>query len=178
VNKLELDPAVDKAAIYKLTKSEKNANLRFAEWKELESGYKYGPIAVIGGQLYVALGPQIVPYDYDENRFADMNWQGHPEPAYVSEHGVIVGMAVAGASLWILTQDNTLAKIDWKERQEVESWNLGGIGLQMPKGLTFGRSEFFVVEGNHPNPIHVLRFATPPSFSRAGWLGGWPRACP
>jgi hypothetical protein len=178
VNDLSRVPPVDKPAIYKLAKADDGANLRFVEWKELLPGHKYGPLVVVAGELYVALGARLVAYDYESNRFARVDATGKPLEVYTSPHGTIVGLAWTGADLWILHQDRTLAKVDWKEWKELQTWDTGGLGVQFPKGLAAGRAEFFLVEGNQPNPIYVLRFATPPRVSRAAWLGGWPNACP
>lgn len=178
VNDLKRVPAVDKPAIYKLARPDEDSNLRFVEWKELLPGHKYGAMVVVDGQLYIAIGARLVAFDYEANRFARIDATGKPLEVYTSPHGTIVGMAWTGADLWLLHQDRTLAKVDWKEWKEVQTWDMGTLGVKFPKGLTFGRAEFFLVDGDPPNPIHVLRFEVPPKMSRAAWLGGWPNSCP
>ena len=96
----------------------------------------------------------------------------------VSEYGSIVGLARQGGSMWALTQDRMLVQVDWKTHQETARHDLSGIGLDMAKGLAFGRGEFFVVEGDHPNPIYVLNFGEAAGWGKARFLGGWPRSCP
>jgi len=178
VNDVKRVPPVDKPAIFRLTKSDKDSNLRFVDWKELLPGYKYGAMVVIEGQIYIVIGNRLVAYDYEANRFAQVDATGKPLEVYTSPHGTIVGLAWTGPDLWVLHQDRTLAKVNWKEWKELQTWDMGTLGVEFPKGLTFGRAEFFLVEGEHPNPVHVLHFAQPPRTSRAAWLGGWPRSCP
>jgi hypothetical protein len=168
---------VDKPAIFKLQSSGKGENLKFVEWKELEPGHKYGSIEVVGGDLYVALGGAVFAYDYDENRFVAEEGE-KAQPVWVSEYGSVVGMARQGGSVWVLTQDRMLVQVDWKTREEIARHDLASIGLNMAKGLAFGRGEFFVVEGNHPNPIYVLKFGQASGWGKASFLGGWPRSCP
>jgi hypothetical protein len=177
VNKLKQTPAVDKPALFKLQSPAKGENLKFVEWKALQEGHKYGAIEVVGGVLYVALGAAVYAYDYDENRFVAAEGE-EPEPVWVSEYGGIVGMARQGGSVWVLTQDRMLVQVDWKTRQETARHDLTSIGLNMAKGLAYGRSEFFVVEGNHPNPIYVLQLGKASGWGKATFLGGWPRSCP
>jgi hypothetical protein len=87
-------------------------------------------------------------------------------------------MATSGGFLWILTQDMKLAKVDWRSRQELEVYDLAPLGFSKVKGLAYGRGSFFVVEGDRPNPIQVLRFAQVQGMTRAAFLGGWPYSCP
>lgn len=175
VNDLRVDPPVDKPAIFKLHKATKHDNFKFVEWKPLQTGYKYGPIVWIDGVLYVALGSGLYRYDYDANHLVG----DPPRPVYESRHGALVGMTRLGGDVWMLTQQRILSRVRWDTKQEMASWDLSEFGLENARGLAFGDGEFFVVEGNFPNPVYVLRFATPPSgLTRAAFLGGWPRSCP
>jgi hypothetical protein len=178
VNKLSLDPAVDKPALFRLTSAAKGENLRFKSWQQLEPGYKYGPIAVRGGDIYLAIGREVRGFDLEANHFTGGDWGEGAEVEYKTPHFGIVGMVFQGPYLWLLSQDSILSKVDWRTREEVEKYDLSGQGLNTAKGLAYGRGEFYVVEGDAPNPIYVLRFATSPNMSRAAFLGGWPRSCP
>jgi hypothetical protein len=86
--------------------------------------------------------------------------------------GSIVGMAFDGSSLWLLTGREKLVHIDWAAKEVVGSYDVEPFGIANAKGLAFGAGEFFVVDGNAPNLIHVLRFGTP--GRRAWWRGGGP----
>ncbi len=178
VNRLNLDPAVDKPALFKLTSPAKGENMRFAKWQPLQPGHKYGPVAVRGKRILFAIGNDVRVYDLETNAFGGGDWGEEGEVAYTTPHRGIVGMAPQGAYMWLLSTDNILSKVDWKEREEVETYDLSGQGLNTAKGLAYGRGEFFVVEGDAPNPIYVLRFATSPTMGKAAFLGGWPRSCP
>lgn len=177
VNKLDLQPAIDKPAIFKLAKLDKESNLLFVDWRPIPEGHKYGVIVVIDGRLHVAISNEIYEFDFDSNRFAQLDDAGQPVAAYAAKGG-IVGMASFGAYVWILTQNKQLAKVDWSQKQELESHDLGPIGFSKVKGLTYGRGSLYVVEGDRPNPIHVLRFGEVKGTTRAAFLGGWPRSCP
>lgn len=177
VNKLKQTPAVDKPAMFKLQSPSKGENLRFVEWKALQEGHKYGAMEIVGDEIYIALGAGVFRYDYEANRFAAEEGQD-PVPVWVSDYGSIVGMARQGKNVWILTQERMLVQVDWETRQEVTRHDLTAIGLDFAKGLAFGRGEFFVVEGNHPNPIYVLKFGRASGWGKAAFLGGWPRSCP
>ena len=177
VNRLELVPAVDKPALFKLSKLDPDSNLLFVDWRPLPEGYKYGPMVVIDGQLHVSVYGKIYAFDFDANHFRERGFDGAPVAAYDAQGG-IVGLASFGAYLWILTTDNQLAKVDWSRKEEVERHDLTPIGFSRVKGLALGRGELFVVEGDHPNPVQVLRNAQVQGVTRAAFLGGWPRSCP
>lgn len=177
VNNLKVHPAIDKPAIFKLAKLDEESNLLFVDWRPIPEGYKYGVIVVIGGELYVAIGNELFGFDFDHNRFSELDQDGRPVPAY-SARRTIVGLASTGAYLWVLTQDMEISKLDWDTKQEVERHDLGPIGFTKVKGLTYGRGAFYVVEGEHPNPVQVLKFDEVKGMKRAAFLGGWPRSCP
>lgn len=177
VNSLKVQPAIDKPAIFKLAKLDKESNLLFVDWRPIPEGYKYGVIVVIGGSLHVAIANRLYEFDFDKNRFAHVDDAGNPVAAYAAKAG-IVGLASSGPYLWVLTQKKELSKVDWGEKQEVERHDLGPLGFSKVKGLTYGRGVFYVVEGDAPNPVQVLRFDEVKGTTRAAFLGGWPRSCP
>ncbi len=177
VNSLKVQPAIDKPAIFKLAKLDRESNLLFVDWRRLPEGYKYGVIVVIGGRLHVAISSKLYEFDFDQNRFARVDDAGKPVAAYAARGG-IVGIASFGAYVWILTQNMQLAKVDWNRKQEAESHDLEPIGFSKVKGLTYGRGVFYVVEGDAPNSVEVLKFGEVKGTTRAAFIGGWPRSCP
>jgi hypothetical protein len=177
VNSLKVRPAIDKPALYKLAKLDEDSNLLFVDWRPMPEGYKYGVIVVIDGTLYVAIGSRLYEFDFDRNTFPQLDQERRPVAAY-SARGGIVGLAHAGPYLWILTQDMKLAMVDWAQKEERSVYDLQPLGFSKVKGLAYGRSSFFVVEGDAPNPVQVLRFGEVQGLTRATYLGGWPRSCP
>lgn len=173
VNDPHLDPPVDKPAVFRLRKKGGRGRFRLVDWKELPGGRKYGPAVVIEGRLYLAIGGEIVEYDADWNALVDVDGQGNPIPVVsAAKQDYIVGMAFDGSSLWLLTGGKKLMQVDWESRTEVKRYDVAPFGISKPRGLGFGAGEFFVVDGNHPNLIHVLRFGTPAKL--AWWRGGGP----
>lgn len=177
VNSLKVQPAVDKPAIFKLAKLDKNSNLLFVDWRPLPEGYKYGVVVVVDGRLYVAIGNRLFEFDFDANRFAQLDAEGRPMAAYAAGNPV-VGLASFGAYVWVLTQDMRLAKVDWSRKEQLEVHDLRPLGFSKVKGLAFGRGELFVVEGDPPNPVYVLDYGQVKGATRATFMGGWPRSCP
>jgi len=173
VNMPHLDPPVDKAAVFRLQKKHGRGQFRLVDWQELPSGQKYGPAVAIEGKLYLAIGRGLVEYDIERNRLVDTDDQGKPRPLLsTTGEGHIVGMAFDGRSLWLLTGREKLVRVDWSSKTVLESYDVLPFGIANAKGLAFGAGEFFVVDGNAPNLIHVLRFGTP--GRRAWWRGGGP----
>ena len=172
VNMPHLDPPVDKPAFFRLRKEHGRGRFKLVDWRELPGGWKYGPAVVIEGKLYLGIGRDVVEYEIERNRFADTDAQGNPLPVVTSTEGHIVGMAFDGRSLWLLTGREKLIHVDWEASAVVGSYDVAGFGISKAKGLGFGVGEFFVVDGNAPNLIHVLRFGTP--GRKAWWRGGGP----
>ena len=172
VNNPHLDPQVDKPAVFRLQKKHGRGQFRLVDWRELPGGRKFGPAVVIERRLYLAIRNQVVEYDVGRNRLADTDAEGNPRPLLTTAEGSIVGMAFDGRSLWLLTNREKLVHVDWAAKEVVGSYDVTPFGISRPKGLAFGAGEFFVVDGSHPNPIHVLRFGT--RGRRAWWRGGGP----
>jgi hypothetical protein len=171
INDLNLDPPVDKPAVFRLRKKGGHGRFRLVDWHELPGRRKYGPAVVIEGKLYLAIGGEVVAYDADWNALVDVDDHGNPIPVLSAAEGeYIVGMAFDGTSLWLLTDDKRLRQVDWKSRTLVKVYDVAPFGISKAKGLGFGAGEFFVVDGDYPNRIQVLRFGTPAKI--AWWRGG------
>ena len=176
IGSLAADPPVDKPAVFRLQKKGGHGRYRFLDWWELPAGRKYGPAVVAEGKLYLAIGADVVEYDFEWNCLADTDDLGNPRPLLsVGPEENIVGMAFDGSSLWILTNGEKLVQVDWSSKAVVASHDLTPFGISRVKGLAYGAGEFFIVEGEDPNLIHVLRFGTPKK--RAWWRGGLPLSC-
>ena len=167
----KLDPPEDKPAVFRLRKNHGRGGFRPVDWRELPAGQLVGPAVVIEGKLYLAIGGDVVEYDVERNRLADIDGQGNPLPVVTATtEGHIVGMAFDGSSLWLLTHRKKLMQIHWNSKAVVKSYDVAPFGISKAKGLGFGAGEFFVVDGDFPNLIHVLRFGTPAKI--AWWRGG------
>lgn len=171
-------PPPGKPAVYLLRKPRSGENFRFQSWQEPPWLLGYDGVVAIDGQLWVTTGNGLVRYDFADNRILDLGADGKPAPALRTSHGSVVDAAHGGGSLWLLTANAKLVQLRWPDGVEEAVWDLAPFGISKPKGLAVGGEEIFVVDGNPPNPIHVLRFAAAPGFSRASWLGGWPSSCP
>ena len=173
VNMPHLDPPVDKPAVFRLRKKQGRGRFQLVDWRELPDGRKYGPAVAIDGKLYLAIGRDVVEYDIERNQLVDIDDQGKLRPLVTTTaEGHIVGMAFDGSSLWLLTGRKKLVRVDWSAKAVMESYDVLPFGISRAKGLGFGAGEFFVVDGNAPNLIHVLRLGTP--GRRAWWRGGGP----
>jgi hypothetical protein len=78
-------------------------------------------------------------------------------------------MAFDGSALWLLTGRGKLVRVDWSSKTVLVSHDVNPFGISKVKGLAFGAGEFFVVDGEDPNLIHVLRFGT---RAKIGWWRG------
>jgi len=172
VNNPHLDPPVDKPAVFRLQKKHGRGRFLLVDWRELSGGRKFGPAVVIEGKLYLAIREGVVEYDIGRNRLADTDDQGNPRLLVTTTEGAIAGMAYDGSSLWLLTLRKKLVQVDWNAKQVVGSYDVAPFEIAGPKGLAFGAGEFFLVDGNDPHLIHVLRFGT--RGRRAWWRGGGP----
>ena len=172
VNNPHLDPPVDKAAVFRLQKKHGRGQFRLVDWRELSGGRKFGPAVVIEGKLYLAIRQDVVEYDIGRNRLADTDDQGNPRPLVTITEGSIAGMTFDGSSLWLLTGRKKLVHVDWAAKEVVGSYDVEPFEISKPKGLGFGAGEFFVVDGDPPNLIHVLRFGRRGRL--AWWRGGGP----
>jgi hypothetical protein len=104
---------------------------------------------VIEGKLYLAMGPDIVEYDLEGNRFAETDGRGEPLPLLTGAwEGPIVGMAFDGSALWLLTGREKLVASSGARRRFRRARR--PFGISKAKGLGFGAGEFFVVDGNDP----------------------------
>jgi hypothetical protein len=171
VNDPNLDPPVDKPAVFRLQKKAGRGRFRLVGWQQLPVGYRYGPAVAIEGKLYLALGADLVQYDAAWNSLVDVDDLGSPLPVVTTATGDdIVGMAFDGGSLWLLTSGKKLMQVDWSTRTAVDVYDVAPFGISKAKGLGFGAGEFVVVDGDYPNRVHVLRFGTPAKM--AWWRGG------
>jgi hypothetical protein len=172
VNLPQLDPPVDKPALFRLRKEHERGQFHLVDWRELPTGWKYGPAVAIEGKLYLAIGRDVVQYDIGRNRLVDLDSEGNLVPLVSITEGRIVGMAFDGRSLWLLTNRERLLRVDWEARAMLETYDVAIFEISKAKGLGFGAGEFFVVDGNAPNYIHVLRFGI--RGRKAWWRGGGP----
>jgi hypothetical protein len=171
VSRPQLEPPVDKPALYRLQKEHGRGRFKLVDWQELPAGHRYGPAAVIDGKLYLAIWGEVVEYNIAQNRFADLDDMGTPLPAVTATtEGYIVGMAFDGSSLWILTDRKRLLQVNWDTKAVVGNHDIAPFGISKAKGLGFGEGEFFIPDGDPPNLIHVLRFGTLAKIS--WWRGG------
>jgi hypothetical protein len=171
VGSLSLDPPEDKPAVFRLRKKHGRGAFRLVDWRELPAGQRIGPAVVIEGKLYLAIGSDVVEYDVERNRIAESNGQGNALPVVTATtEDPIAGMAFDGSSLWLLSYRKKLVQVDWNSKAVVKSYDVAPFGISKAKGLGFGAGEFFVVDGDFPNLIHVLRFGTPAKI--AWWRGG------
>ena len=127
----------------------------------------------IDGKLYLAIGRDVVEYDIERNQLVEVDDRGRPRPLVTTaEAGHIIGMAFDGSSLWLLTGREKLVHVEWSTKTVMESYDVLPFGVSQAKGLGFGAGEFFVVDGNAPNLIHVLRLGT--TANKPWWRGGGP----
>jgi hypothetical protein len=117
VNMPNLDPPVDKPAVFRLRKRGGRGPFRVVDWRELPVGRKYGPAVVIEGKLYLAIGPELFEYNLEGNRFAETDGRGKPLPLLTAaSEGPIVGMAFDGSALWLLTGREKLVRVEWSSK--------------------------------------------------------------
>jgi hypothetical protein len=166
----KLDPREERPAVFRLQKKHGRGKFQLLDWQALPAGQRVGPAVVIERRLYLAIGGDVVEYDVERNRLADIDEMGNPVPALHTSVNQIVGMAFDGSSLWILTGGKELVQVDWSSKEVVGSYDIAPFGISKAKGLTFGEGEFFVVDGDPPNLIHVLRFGR--RAGTAWWRGG------
>jgi hypothetical protein len=172
VNMPQLEPPVDKPALFRLRKKHGRGQFRLVDWRELSAGWKYGPAVAIEGRLYFGILRDVVEYDIERNLIVGVDDQGNILPLVSVSKGRIVGMAFDGRSLWLLTGREKLVRVDWESQAVVGSYDVAPFGISKTKGLAFGAGEFFVVDGNAPHYIHVLRFGI--RGRKAWWRGGGP----
>ena len=164
-------PPEDKAALFRLRKKHAHADFGLFDWRKIPAGLRIGPAVAIGGRLYLAIGGDVIEYDVERNQLADVDAAGDPLPVVsIASGNHIVGMAFDGASLWLLTGRKQLVQVYWDSKAVIESYDIAPFGIGKAKGLAFGEGEFFVVDGDYPNLIHVLRFGTRAKIS--WWRGG------
>jgi hypothetical protein len=151
-----VDGPTDAAAIFRLTKEACAGCFRPESWQPLPVGPSYRSIIVADGQMYLALGDRIYPYDYDTNRLATVDTNGDSlPPAYVTPRQV-AGLRFDGTHMWILTRGRTLYQVEWATRNEIGSHELDPFGVSLPRGVQIVRDTIYVLEGDAPNPIYVL----------------------
>jgi hypothetical protein len=170
VNHPGLYPPVDKPAVYRLRKRHGRGLFQLVDWRELPTQPEVGPAVVIEGKLYLATGGDVIEYDVERKRPADSDDRGNPVPVLtVTTEDHIVGMAFDGRSLWVLTHGQKMVQVEWDSKAVVASYDVAPFEISEAKGLGFGAGEFFVVDGDAPNFIHVLRFGT---RKKLGWWRG------
>lgn len=149
-------PAVDRPAIFRLTKESCVGCFAAESWQPLPTGFSYRSIIVVEGQIYVALGGSIYAYDYDTNRVVTVDDGGNPLPPVYGTTSTMVALSFDGTFLWILTHSRVLYKVDWATRTELGSYELDGFGFSLPRGMEVVNDTIYVLEGDVPNPIYVV----------------------
>jgi hypothetical protein len=160
VNDPKRNPPVDKQAIFKIRKA--GTSVVYDSWHPLPPGIKnnFNAIIVIDGTVYGGGDKVLVEYDFHRKAFARLDTQEKPTPVYTSKQGDIVGLAYESPYLWVLTSKKRIVKVNWKARSDVAVWDMAavsGLKLRMAKGLQVVSGDFFVVDGDPPHKISVLR---------------------
>jgi hypothetical protein len=160
VNDPKRNPPVDKQAIYRFRKQ--GAVLEYESWHPLPPGIRneFAAMIFIDGRLYVGGRKELVEYDFRKRRFTELDSEQRPVPIFRSGQGAIVGLGYEGPNLWVLTAKKKLVKVDWEKKRELAVWDLAtipGVDLGVPKGLQVVSGEAYIVDGDSPHKIFVLR---------------------
>lgn len=156
VNSLVADPVEDRAAIFVLRRGGCAGCLIPESWQPLPDDYRSGPIAIIDGNLHVALGGRIYPYDADGNRLLTVNEANDSLPPVVEIADEIAAFQQEGPHLWILSH-TSVVKVDRTTGVEVARYGLGAFGVSNPHGIQVVAGEIYVLDGDAPNPVYVFR---------------------
>lgn len=160
VNDSKLNPPVDRQAIFKIRKV--GASVAYQSWHPLppEIKNKLDAIIIIDGRIYGGGDKLLVEYDFEKKNYASLDSQNNPTAVYKSKQGRIVGLGYEAPYLWILTTSKTIVKVDWRTKLDVGISNLAsvpGVKLGLAKGLEVVAGEIYVVDGDPPHKIFVLR---------------------
>ena len=164
VNDPKLDPPVDKQAIYKIRKH--GAGVDYQGWHPLPHGIqnKFDAMVIIDRKIYAGGRTELVEYDYKGQSYPHLDSHGNPESAYSCKHGDIVGLGYEAPFLWVLAEgakkSAKIVKVDWRTKTEIAIGDLAGVpGMKLgrPKGLEVVSGGLYVVDGDAPHKIFVLR---------------------
>ena len=160
VNDPKLNPPVDKQAMFKIRKAG-NA-IVYDGWHPLSPGIKnrLAALVVIQSKLYGGGGKALVEYDYEKQDYAELDARNNPRPVYTAQQGNIVGLGYEAPYLWVLTDKKQIVKVDWDAKTDVGVWDVEsvpGVKLGLAKGLEAVSGELYVVDGDAPHKIFVLR---------------------
>jgi len=162
-------PQRDKPAVFRLRLDPSTGKFKYDSWRKFPEDYSPEACVVIEGKLYVGLGHDVVLYDYESNKFLDIDRAaGPPVPLLSSVDGLISAMTFDGKSLWVVTETNHLARFNWSTQSHISSFDLSAFGIIRPKGIQYIDDKLLVLDGEFPNPIYVFTVpgggpASPPS---------------
>lgn len=160
VNTVNTSPP-DRPAIFRLTREGCAGCFAPESWQPLSEDGSYTAIDVVEGEIYLALGKRIYPYDYDANEVSVVDASGDSLPPAYEASSPIVGMSYDGAHMWLLTNRRDLHEVAWDTRTVRRSYDLGAFNFSLPRGLEVVRDTVYVLEGDIPNPIYVLSQSEP-----------------
>ncbi|MDA1049453.1 MAG: hypothetical protein O3C40_03100 [Planctomycetota bacterium] len=89
-----------------------------------------------------------------------LNARNNPRPVYTSQQGNIVGLGYAAPYRWVLTDTKQIVKVAWNAKADAGVWDVEGVPgvkLGLAKGLEAASGELYVVDGDAPHKIFVLR---------------------
>ena len=122
-------------------------------WNALPRGFDYSSAVAVDGELFIADGMDLRPYDFDENRVGEAII-----PRLVSS-GVITDLAFRQNMLYVMTSTRRLIVAEREEFGELTSYDLTPIGVRTPGGIEVIRDTLLVLEGDARNPVFVVTLA-------------------
>jgi hypothetical protein len=156
VNSEEIDPVVDKAAIFILKRGTCAGCFVPESWQPLPDDYHSGPMGLIDGEIHVALANRIYRYDIDGNRLLTVDSANDSIPPVLEISGQIHDFQQEGMIVWVL-HGQELVKVDRATGAEVARYGIQGFGLGDPHGMQVVEGGIYVLDGTAPNPIYVFR---------------------
>lgn len=152
VNDQNLNPPIDKPAIFRLLRQSCASCFGFDAWQELPGGFSYNSAVAIDGQIYIANNRELYPYEFASNTVDDQ-----VAPLLLPE--TIRGLTYDGTNLWVL-HESRLRKLEWPSGTEVAVHELGAFSVFDLLGLEKVDDVIYMLENGFPNPIR--RFAETP----------------
>ncbi|NIR38427.1 MAG: hypothetical protein GWN71_01545 [Gammaproteobacteria bacterium] len=160
VNSVDMSPP-DRPAIFRLAKGDCAACFDPVAWQPLPFETRYLSVVARDGQILLALNDHLYEYDYDTNHLATVDMNGDSLPPAYETFSDVVDMSFDGTSMWILTVNRVLHQVEWASRTEVATFDLASFGFSLPRGLAVVQDTVYILEGDIPNPIYVLRRTEP-----------------
>jgi hypothetical protein len=157
VNDPDQIPIQDRPALFRLLRGGCSGCWAFDSWRALPPDADYDAIAVIEGDLYLAIGRDVYRYDYDTNRLMATNGQGDSLPPAFTATSNIQRLHFDGSHLWVVVSAQEVIQIDWQTRAEVARYEVGSFGISVAKGVEALEGQLYVLDGDPPNPIYVFR---------------------